>query len=141
MSPLFLFRVAALLASARAHGAWGVAYAPIDARTPKPAIVFLHGMWAGPEDSCPLFESAATPFGSLVCPRGNTPFGDGGTMWAGRYTDAAGPIRAALDGAAALVPGKLDRVHDGTLVGYSNGAYFAAEVACSEPGRRRAARR
>jgi len=92
-------------------------------------------MWAGPEDSCPALESAATPFGFLVCPRGNAPFGDGGTMWAGTYLDAERSIHTALDAAGALAPGKLDRGRDGTLIGYSNGAYFAAEVACSEPGR------
>jgi predicted esterase len=135
MSSMFLLRLAILLASAQAHGAWGVAYAPTDTRTPKPAIVFLHGMWAGPEDSCPPLESAATPFGFLVCPRGNAPFGDGGTMWAGTYVDAARPIHAALDAAGVLAPGKLDRGREGTLIGYSNGAYFAGEFACSEPGR------
>ena len=67
--PLFAVGLACL-ASLRGHGAWGVAYAPLDASAPKPAIVFLHGMWASPEDSCGAFEHAATPFGFLVCPRG-----------------------------------------------------------------------
>jgi predicted esterase len=90
-------------------------------------------MWASPEDSCPSFEKAAVPFGFLVCPRGNAPLGQG-KMWAGTYADAARSIRAALDAAAALAPGRLDRA-GGTLLGFSNGAYFAAEVALREPGR------
>lgn len=94
----------------------------------------LHGMWAGPEDVCPHFESAATPFGFLVCPRGNTPFGQG-TMWTGTDADAARAIRPALDAASALAPGRLQAQSNGTLVGYSNGAYFAAAVAEAEPGR------
>jgi len=134
MSPALLFRFAALLASAHAHGAWGVAVAPAGADGPRPAIVFLHGMWASPEDSCPSLESAATPFGFLVCPRGNAPLGDG-KMWAGTYANAERQIHAALDAAEALAPGRLDRSGDGTLLGFSNGAYFAAEVACAEPGR------
>lgn len=129
--------MAALLASPRAQGEWGVAYAPADRTAPKPAIVFLHGMWASPEDSCETFESAATPFGFLVCPRANAPLGDGGSgymMWSGGYADAARSIHAALDAADALAPGRRSD-QGGTLIGFSNGAYFAAEVACSEPGR------
>jgi predicted esterase len=131
------FPMAALLASPRAQGDWGVAYAPKDHETPKPAIVFLHGMWASPEDSCQPFESAATPFGFLVCPRANAPMGDAGPgymMWSGGYAEAARSIHAALDAADALAPGKRAG-QGGTLMGFSNGAYFAAEVACSEPGR------
>jgi pimeloyl-ACP methyl ester carboxylesterase len=128
------FAVAILLASAHARGTWGVAYAPVDTREPKPAVVFLHGMWAGPDEACQPLERAATPFGFLVCPRGNAPFGDA-SIWAGTSVDAARSIRAALDAADGLAPGKLDRARGGTLVGYSNGAYFAPEVACAEPGR------
>jgi predicted esterase len=114
-------------------GAWGVAYPPADTEAPRPAIVFLHGMWAGPEESCGYFERAATPFGFLVCPRGNAPNGEG-RMWVGNYASVAPSVRAALHGAEALAPGKLDRA-GGTLIGYSNGAYFAVEVAQFEPGR------
>ena len=132
-----LLSLSVLFASPRVQGAWGVAYAPRESAAPRPAIVFLHGMWASPEDSCEPFESAATPFGFLVCPRGNAPLGDSGDlkMWAGTYVGAARSIHTALDAAEALAPGKLERRQGGTLLGFSNGAYFAAEVACSEPGR------
>jgi predicted esterase len=56
-------------------------------------------------------------------------------MWRGSYVDAERQIRRALEGAEALAPGKLDRSAPGTILGYSNGAYFAAEIACTEPGR------
>jgi len=134
VNPKLALLTAALFASPRIQGTWGVAYGPAEAPEPRPPIVFLHGMWSSPEDSCPGFESAATPFGFLVCPRGNAPFGDG-KMWAGTYADAAVTIHAALDAAAALAPGKLDRRGGGTILGFSNGAYFAAEVAMREPGR------
>lgn len=136
MIPL-LFAFSILLASPRAQGGWGVAYAPRETATPKPAIVFLHGMWASPEDSCESFETAATPFGFLVCPRGNAPLGDSGDlkMWAGTYVNAARAVHGALDAAEALAPGKLERRQGGTLLGFSNGAYFASEVACAEKGR------
>jgi predicted esterase len=151
----------ALVAAARLSGPWGVAYLPAakgalagtsdpsEGRS-MPAIVFLHGMWAGPEESCGAFVQGAAPFGFLVCPRGNAPQGEG-RMWAGTYADAARSIRTALlatgaatrtaTGSAVIAadaggpPARLDASHDGTLIGYSNGAYFAAEVAMAEPGR------
>jgi pimeloyl-ACP methyl ester carboxylesterase len=150
-----LTTVLAAAATARAHGDWGVAYAPRDPTSTRPAIVFLHGMWASPEDSCEPFEAAATPFGFLVCPRGNARLrvrasdnadagasgawvdddGDAGLkMWSGSAGDAARSIDAALEAADALAPGKRSRL-GGTLIGFSNGAYFAAEVASAEPGR------
>jgi len=143
----------ALAAAAPLQGSWGVAYPPaarqdaadasVDTPRTKPAIVFLHGMWAGPEESCGAFEQGATPFGFLVCPRGNAPNGQG-RMWAGTYADAARSIQAAVRAtaaasAAATTMGEsraqLDDSRDGTLIGYSNGAYFAAEVAMAQAGR------
>jgi predicted esterase len=122
-----------LFGSVHTHGPWGVAYAPADPSAPRPAIVYLHGMWASPEDSCGTFERAATPFGFLVCPRGNAPNGDG-RMWTGTYASVAPSVHTALRAAEALAPGKLDRSGGGTLVGYSNGAYFAVQIARSERG-------
>ena len=124
-----------LSGAVRLHGGWGVAYPPADAGAPRPAIVYLHGMWASPEDSCGLFERSATAFGFLVCPRGNAPLGDG-KMWTGSYATVAPNVRAALDAAGKQGPGPCSiALGGGTLMGYSNGAYFAAEVAMAEPGR------
>jgi predicted esterase len=135
MIPAFLALLApAILAVPRMEGSWGVAYPPADTSTPRPAIVFLHGMWAGPEEQCAYFERPATPFGFLVCPRGNAPNG-AYRMWTGNYASVAPSIHAALRGTEVLAHGKLDRSGGGTLVGYSNGAYFAVEVAEFEPGR------
>ena len=117
---------ALVLGAMRGHGAWGVAYAPADTGSAHPPIVYMHGMWASPEDSCATFESAATPFGFLVCPRGNAPLGEG-RMWSGTYASVAPQVHAALDAADALAPGKLDRSSNGTLMGFSNGAYFAVD--------------
>ena len=134
----YLFLAVTLFAATRTHGAWGVAFAPLDDSAARPAIVYLHGMWATPEDSCAIFERAATPFGFLVCPRGNARMDDGGPMWSGGYADAARQVHAALDAAEAMAPGRLDRSGGnggGTLVGYSNGAWFAVQVALGEPGK------
>jgi predicted esterase len=117
-----------------AHGSWGVAFPPADTTSARPPIVYLHGMWASPEDSCGFFEHAASPFGFLVCPRGNAPLGDG-RMWKGTYATVAPQVHAALEATARQWAGKLDGAGGGTMMGYSNGAYFAAEMAASEPGR------
>jgi predicted esterase len=126
----FWILAASLFATTTTHGAWGVAYAPHDLDRPRPAIVYLHGMWASPG----YFARGSIPFGFLVCPRGNAPLGEG-RMWAGSYRSVAPSVHAALRAAEALAPGKLDGSGDGTLVGYSNGAYFAVEVALAEPGK------
>jgi predicted esterase len=132
--PIVFLALPGLLGALRAHGAWGVAYPPNDISEARPALVYLHGMWSSPEDSCAWFEPAAAPYGFLVCPRGNAPLGEG-KMWTGTYASVAPSVHAALDAAGSLAPGKLDRSAGGTLMGYSNGAYFAAEVALHEPGR------
>ena len=123
-----------VLPSPPAHGGWGVAFPPADTTTVHPSVVYLHGMWASPEDSCGFFAHAAAPFAFLVCPRGNAPLGDG-RMWKGTYATVAPAVHAALEAADRRWTGKLDGEHGGTMMGYSNGAYFAAEVAASEPGR------
>jgi predicted esterase len=130
----YLVLAATLFASTRAHGSWGVAFAPLDTSAPRPAIVFLHGMWAGPEEQCAVFEHAATPLGFLVCPRGNAR-NDRWPMWSGGWANAARQVHAALDAAEAMAPDKLDRSSGGTLIGYSNGAWFAVQEALGERGR------
>ena len=120
-----------------AHGAWGTAYATSDG--PRAVILYLHGMWASPEDSCPLFARAATAHGIVVCPRGNARLADGSHYWAGGHRAIAPRLDAALTEAAALASSaQRDRdasTGDGTLVGFSNGAAFALQVALAEPGR------
>jgi len=117
----------------RATGPWGIAVAPDDVSIARPLIVYLHGMWASPEDSCSFFERAAHPRGFLVCPRGTTKLSYGGT-WTGPFA----AIRARVDEATAhaedLGPGAV--AHDGgTLLGFSIGAKGAVDIALAEPGR------
>jgi predicted esterase len=97
-----------------------------------PPIVYMHGMWASPEDSCSYFESAAAPHGFLVCARGNTPFG-AGHRWGGDIGAVAARVGSAIDAAEALAPGAMVR-RGGTLMGFSNGASFAMKLAVAQPG-------
>jgi predicted esterase len=131
MNGAFLLWLAALLASTRTHGAWGAAYSADDAVRSRPPVVFLHGMWRTPEESCAL-AAAATHFGPLVCPRGNV-LDAGAATWVGTAADASRAIWVALK--ASQDGTELAWGDGGTLIGYSTGAYFATEVACAEPGR------
>ena len=134
MSTRLLPALLALFGALRAQGAWGVAYGPETAAAePRPALVLLHGMWSSAEEMCSLVEPAAGPRGFLVCPRGNAPLGEG-KMWTGGYETVAPAVHRALDAASSMGAGPLDPA-GGTLLGYSNGAYFAAEVAMHEPGK------
>lgn len=123
-----------LYASTYASGGWSVAYIPDDPGVSRTPIVFLHGMWATPEDTCPLLAPAATRFGVLVCPRGNV-LDAGEASWVGTSAEASHAIRLALRASEEAAHGSIAWGSGGTLIGYSSGAYFAAEVACAEPGR------
>ena len=139
----------------RASGAYGIVVVPM-ALTARhcspPAIVYFHGMWASPEDSCSYFERAVVTegLGSLVCPRGNAPAAAGGA-WTGTLADKRRSLDDALVVARGLAPAvafandgaTIDGTHTGTpvgtpmgtLMGFSSGAALALELAIAEPGR------
>lgn len=123
-SPTQTASVASVLSPARRSGPFGIVVAPPTGRVP---IVYLHGMWASPEDSCPAFERAASAYGPLVCPRGNLPAGAGGA-WGGPLADKRRHLDEAL--VVATVNGPL--AADGVLLGFSSGAAFALELALTE---------
>lgn len=111
----------------RAKAAYGIVVAPAAVHVP---VVYLHGMWASPEDSCSFFEAAAARVGPLVCPRGNLPPSAGGA-WGGALSNKRVHLDAALAAAAAHGP----LASEGVLLGFSSGALFALELALHEPGR------
>lgn len=96
------------------------------------AIVMLHGMCGMPERECPYYNDAATPFGWLLCPRGNVECPGDGVMW-GTSTEAK---TKRIDVAMDALEAKLGKApSDSTLVGFSQGAFTAVEVAQSSSGR------
>jgi predicted esterase len=128
-------------ASAMAHddaspwkaGDWGMLRVPDALDAARPLLMYLHGMWASPEDSCPSFEAAAAPRGILVCPRGNAPLG-GGYTFSGSYATIHPRLDEARAAAEQAAPGKVAPT-GGVLMGFSSGAYFAVQTALAEPGR------
>lgn len=112
----------------RREGTFGIVVVP---PTPEaPVLLYLHGMWASPEDSCSFFERAAAE-AALVCPRGNAPAEKGGA-WRGAFVEKKRAIDAALD--VARSAGTL-AARNGIAMGFSSGAALALELALSEPGR------
>jgi predicted esterase len=108
----------------RIEKSWGIAFV-----AGKNPILYLHGMWASPEDSCSYFERAATKLdGLLICPRGNRPAFRGGA-WGGTLAEK----RKSLDAARAELD--VPATASGTLLGFSSGAAFAVELALAEPGK------
>lgn len=111
----------------RAKASYGIVVAPPSVHVP---VVYLHGMWASPEDSCSFFEPAAAHVGPLVCPRGNLAPSAGGA-WGGPLAAKRVHLDEALKAATAY--GAL--ADQGVLLGFSSGALFALELAQHEPGR------
>ena len=97
-------------APVRATGPWGIALR--GDRSPAPPIVYFHGMYASPEDSCGTFEAAARPLGVLVCPR------------MGVFEDALAHARELVELGG-----------HGMLMGFSIGAKTALDRAKREKGR------
>jgi predicted esterase len=122
-----------LAVEARRSGPWGVGYAPADLPVAAAPIVYFHGMWSNPEESCPYFELAVAGTGVLLCPRGNLPAAQGGA-----YGGTLVTKRASLDDALAIARTLTEGgalADEGVLLGFSSGASMALEVAYAEPGR------
>jgi len=98
-------------------------------------LVYLHGKWASPEDSCSFFESAAERVRALlVCPRGNAPASSGGD-WSGTFESQRATVDGAIVESAALTSSGTFATTNGTLLGFSSGARLALQIALAEPGR------
>lgn len=105
------------------------------ARRPAPAVVYLHGMCGEPENGCAWLADGAASFGWLVCPRANGACAGGGpgASWSGNLAARRASIDDALAVAAREHPGAIDLVARTVLVGFSQGAYLALDLALATP--------
>ena len=103
---------------------------PPDGAPGTATFVYLHGVCGLTINGCPHFDGAP---GWLACPQANQRCGNGGSSWGG-----------SIDDKIALVDQALAAVHDRwpesanvpvVLVGFSQGAYVAMDVASAQPGR------
>ncbi|MFO0660647.1 MAG: hypothetical protein U0165_12575 [Polyangiaceae bacterium] len=121
-------------ANARTSPLSGPAFLAYPAKntTSHSAIVMLHGMCGAPERECPYYVDAATPYGWLMCPRGNVECSGDGVMW-GTSTEAK---NKRVETALSALEGKLGAApRDNVLIGFSQGAFTAVEIAQESSGR------
>ncbi len=104
--------------------------APPRADHTEATFVYLHGVCGLTANGCTHFEGAP---GWLVCPQANQRCANGGSSWSGSLEEKRATVNAALDAARAQWPESARAPV--VLVGFSQGAYVAMDLARAEPGR------
>jgi pimeloyl-ACP methyl ester carboxylesterase len=107
---------------------------------PARLVAHLHGMCGPPAYACGKWIHAGTEAGVLVCPTGNARCGDSGIgppSWeAPSWPELVSTMNQDLEGSIAKVKGKIPiEREDAILTGYSRGAFAAAVLATTHPGR------
>jgi pimeloyl-ACP methyl ester carboxylesterase len=97
---------------------------------PRATFVYLHGMCGVTTNGCGHFRGAP---GWLVCPQANDPCENGGASWRGSTKEKIALVDRAIH--AARVRWPESRTAPVVLVGFSQGAYVAMDVARAEPRR------
>jgi predicted esterase len=92
----------------------------------RPVTVVLHGMCGEPRRTCAHFAEQITEREHLVCPRANRRCDGGGASWS--QVDFAAPVGRAVARAESALGDRVDVSGGRTLIGYSLGAYRAAEL-------------
>ncbi len=110
------------------------AYRPRDASKPRPAAVYLNGRCGVTTNGCPHFREGVTPFGWLVCPPANAKCPGGGASWGGSPTDRRTLVEAAISDVARAYPAEVDARAPSVLIGFSQGAWIALDLARQKPG-------
>lgn len=104
-------------------------------KTPVRLVANLHGVCNPPGYACGYWTESASNVGFMICPEGNSTCGAGGPP---TWTEPHAKMDEDLEKAVAVVdkeyPGQISR--DGSiLTGFSYGAYAAATIARTHPGR------
>lgn len=105
---------------------------PLGATTPRPIVVVLHGARDRAEWQCNSFRGVFGGRVFIVCPQGQAATGEGGLYGFGSFDETAAELRAALTALKARY-GKHVAPSPIVLVGYAEGAAFAADLARQEP--------
>ncbi len=104
-----------------------------DPGVPRRVTVLLHGMCGHPENECPWFAPAVTRDSWLVCPRAPLACPGGGATWS--YRGRSETVEAAVAALKERYPGRVDDDEGRTLIGFSLGAFVAADIAHRDAGR------
>ena len=107
---------------------------------PQPAYVFLHALCGASWHFGLTLEDAISTHGWLISPEANHKCGPGlGASWSGGGDAVANLVDASVARAAALVPptiavdAHLDEAAPRVLIGFSQGAWIAVDVARARP--------
>ncbi len=119
----------------RSGAATTYAYAPRDRSAPRPAVVYLHGRCGAAVNGCPHFASGVENFGWLVCPPATERCEGGGLSWSGPTSRTQTEVDRAVSAVEASFPGSVDVAAPTVLIGFSQGAYIAVEMAKARPGK------
>lgn len=123
---LFPIAARALTELPAEDGELAVVVYPATSPGPRAVTVVLHGMCGEPLNTCAHFAEPVTKKEHLVCPRANLRCDGGGASWPQqRFAEA---IERAVLRAEAQLGELVDRAAGRTLIGYSLGAYRAAEL-------------
>ena len=101
----------------------------------RPAVVYLNGLCGVTTNGCPHFHEGVAPFGWLVCPPANAKCPGGGASWSGPPSARRAVIDAAVSDVAQAFPELVDASAPTVLVGFSQGAYTALDVARVTPSK------
>ncbi|MBS2019490.1 MAG: hypothetical protein JST00_41895 [Deltaproteobacteria bacterium] len=99
-------------------------------------IANLHGVCNPPGYACGYWVSSAAARGFLVCPEGNSRCGgpEGPPTWTEPQPKMDADLEKAIAVVEAAYPGEIRR-EGAILTGFSLGAYAAATIARTHPGR------
>jgi predicted esterase len=128
-------------ANARAQGSRPIAldvpgptqawYFPPRVKRARSVIVWMHGRGGNPHDDCIKWSRVATDFGYLLCPSGQEEHVNGGRTWANHWPGAQRQVDNALEALRTKHPSIQKYGH--VLMGFSEGAYAAQNIAVREP--------
>ena len=108
-------------------------YPPARDDSAKPITVMLHGMCDTPENECPYFADAVTPYSWLVCPAARGRCSNGGSIWDQRYRHKT--LEDSLHLVETHYPQHVAVDAPRTLIGFSLGGIFGMDVAHRGQGR------
>jgi hypothetical protein len=104
-------------------------------KTPARLVANLHGVCNPPGYACGYWTESGSKVGFLICPEGNATCGAGGPP---TWTEPHAKMDDDLEKAIAVVEqeysGQISR-EGSILTGFSYGAYAAATIARTHPGR------
>ena len=112
-----------------------LAFAPENRGGKQPVFVYLHGIVGGPERGCAEFAHSVPTYGWLVCPHANVREGQR-YSWGGSLSEQWAVVQDAL--AQVSQEPEVDPRAPVVLLGFSQGAYLAAQLVTAYPNRIRA---